>query len=398
MLSLSSEEEAELARSNKKVKESHSARSVEDEPPGFKKIHTRPKLSFKEKLVGEIPGAFTQAFDFTRQMEYDLESDDDVSELSEGIAAIKLSREDKIRIREPSAKAFIVKVYGKYVGYHYIQAKLQSMWKPVGRLDCINLDKEFFLTRFYAKEDYDLVLQKGPWFVGENFLSIRPWEPNFRPFSANVSSIAVWVRLNELPIKYYESHILKHIGSSIGNVLQVDTHTAVEARGRYARICVQIDINKPLVSTVLIGDLEQPLLYEGINRLCFSCGHVGHRKESCPYTIRPPSSPAKEDTSPSPIIMDDTCNVHATGPTEQKQADVGIVQEDNYEPWLVVTRRKNSKNMHKVSPTKCSHSPEAVSSGAGPSGHSPPNVTSAKENSSVHFNAPRTLAGDSNPF
>ena len=54
--SLSPEEEAELARSNKKVKESHSARSVEDEPPGFEKISSHPKLSFKEKLVGEIPG------------------------------------------------------------------------------------------------------------------------------------------------------------------------------------------------------------------------------------------------------------------------------------------------------------------------------------------------------
>ena len=124
------------------------------------------------------------------------------------------------------------------------------------------------------------------------------------------SSIAVWVRLNELPIEYYESHILKHIGSSIGNVLRVDTHTAVEARGRYARLCVQIDINKLLVSTVLIGDLEQPVLYEGISRLCFSCGRVGHRKESCPYTIRSPSSLAKEDNSPSPLASPPLGPIH----------------------------------------------------------------------------------------
>ena len=120
----------------------------------------------------------------------------------------------------------------------------------------------------------------------------------------------MWVRLNELPIEYYESHILKHIGSSIGNVLRVDTHTAVEARGRYARLCVQIDINKLLVSTVLIGDLEQPVLYEGISRLCFSCGRVGHRKESCPYTIRSPSSLAKEDNSPSPLASPPLGPIH----------------------------------------------------------------------------------------
>lgn len=116
----------------------------------------------------------------------------------------------------------------------------------------------------------------------------------------NVSSIAVWVLLNELYIEYYKSHILKHIGSSIGNVFQVDTHTAVEARGRYARLCVQIDINKPLVSTILIKDLEQLVLYEGISWLCFSCGRVGHCKESCPYIVQSPSPLMKEGTSLSP--------------------------------------------------------------------------------------------------
>lgn len=146
----------------------------------------------------------------------------------------------------------------------------------------------------------------------------------------NVSSIAMWVRLNELPIEYYESHILKHIGSSIGNVLQVNTHTAMEARGRYARLCVQIDINKPLVSTVLIRDLEQPVLYEGISWLCFSCGHVEHCKESCSYTIQSPSPPMKEDISLSPIKENDTCVVHDSGTTKQNQVVAGIVHKDDY--------------------------------------------------------------------
>ena len=28
--------------------------------------------------------------------------------------------------------------------------------------------------------------------------------------------------------------------------------------------------------------------YEGISSLCFSCGHMGHRKEGCPYAIKEP--------------------------------------------------------------------------------------------------------------
>ena len=82
------------------------------------------------------------------------------------------------------------------------------------------------------------MLKNEPWFVGENFLSIRPWEPNFKPAMAVVSSIAIWVRLNELPIEYYDFKALLIISQAIGNVLRIDTHTATGTRGRYVRLCI----------------------------------------------------------------------------------------------------------------------------------------------------------------
>ena len=78
---------------------------------------------------------------------------------------------------------------------------------------------------------------------------------------------------------------LKEIGSTIDKVLRIDTYTALEARGRYARICVQIDVEKPLITALLIGNIEQPVIYEGIQKMCFSCGQIGHRREVCPHTI-----------------------------------------------------------------------------------------------------------------
>lgn len=137
----------------------------------------------------------------------------------------------------------------------------------------------------FLKEDFENILKKGPWFIGDHFLSLRPWEPNFKSASANVSSIAVWIKLNELPIEYYNAEALHHIGRAIGNALRVDTFTASETRGRFARLCVQIDMEKPLVTIVMIGKLQQPIRYEGMHKLCFGCGRMGRRKESCPYAI-----------------------------------------------------------------------------------------------------------------
>jgi len=75
------------------------------------------------------------------------------------------------------------------VGFYFLQPKLLSLWKPAGRLDCVPLGHGFFLARLSLKEDFKNVLKKGPWFIGEHFLSLRPWEPNFRPAAANVTSV-----------------------------------------------------------------------------------------------------------------------------------------------------------------------------------------------------------------
>ena len=51
---------------------------------------------FKKKLVGEIPGAYTKAFDLLDLMDMEAESDDEVEELREGLATVKLTRETKL--------------------------------------------------------------------------------------------------------------------------------------------------------------------------------------------------------------------------------------------------------------------------------------------------------------
>ena len=159
------EEKEELVRSTKKVKNiSH---------VGFGEGHSNrdggswnSNASFRDKLLGEIPWAFSQAFSFEDGMD---ESDEEVETLRHGLLAVKFSREFKQRIRKPWTCAFIVKVYGRSVGLNFIQARLLVLWKPAGRLDCVDLGHGFFLTRLSLGKDYENVLRKGPWFIREHF-------------------------------------------------------------------------------------------------------------------------------------------------------------------------------------------------------------------------------------
>ena len=117
---------AELTRSNKKkVKDSHHANFsdglVEDtSSQGIQSPWNVSKAFFKDKLVGETPGAFAQAFDFSDSMEADIESEDDETkgEAQDGSVLVKLTRETKIRIRESWSKAIIVKL-GRTTGFNY---------------------------------------------------------------------------------------------------------------------------------------------------------------------------------------------------------------------------------------------------------------------------------------
>ncbi|XP_050259954.1 uncharacterized protein LOC126705034 [Quercus robur] len=195
-------------------------------------------MSFKAKLVGDIPGAFAQAFKFHADENEEPFSNEEVDDPPEGTVAIKLSKRTKMNIRAKWAHSLIVKVFGQTVGFHFLHSRIMQLWKPAGRLDYIDLENDFYLCKFRLVEDFEKVLKGGPWFISEHYLTIHAWEPYFKPNVVACSKVAIWVCLPRLPIELYEMEVLKEIGRAIGPVLRVDANTAVGTRGRYARLCV----------------------------------------------------------------------------------------------------------------------------------------------------------------
>ena len=218
----------------KKFKESLGARQFS--PP-------RALVSYKDSLIGDILGAYEQTFKLDNVWDDGEESDSEIEPLVEGMAEIKLSKETKASIRAPWAKSLIVKVFGRTMGFNYLTFKINALWRPTTKMDCVNLGKDYFLIKFHSFDDYDNVLKGGPWFIGEHFLAIKPWEPYFRASGDNLTSIAVWVRNPKLLIEFYDLKVLKEIGSAIGPVLRIDSYTATGSRESYARLCIQVDID-----------------------------------------------------------------------------------------------------------------------------------------------------------
>lgn len=64
--------------------------------------------------------------------------------------------------------------------------------------------------------------------------------------------------------------------SAVGRPIRVDVRTVDASRGKYARICVEIDLEKLVVGKVWFRNRWIHVEYEGLHLLCSKCGLFGH--------------------------------------------------------------------------------------------------------------------------
>lgn len=79
--------------------------------------------------------------------------------------------------------------------------------------------------------------------------------------------------------------ILRLLGQIIGTLIRIDYNTESAIRGKFARIAVEVALNKPLVSQFLLDGKLQKVENESFPYICFNCGTYGHNKETSPEQI-----------------------------------------------------------------------------------------------------------------
>ncbi|XP_039134872.1 uncharacterized protein LOC120272174 [Dioscorea cayenensis subsp. rotundata] len=135
------------------------------------------------------------------------------------------------------------------------------------------------------------LLLDGPWSVNGIILQLSPWKPFFEPTFAKLSSAAIWIQLHNLPVEFWEGETLEAIANQFGTLLKVDEFTAALTRSKFARICVDVDLSKPLSRGFWIGDDHHRVfvivLYERLPTFCYSCGLIGHGTNSCNSSATP---------------------------------------------------------------------------------------------------------------
>lgn len=140
----------------------------------------------------------------------------------------------------------------------------------------IAMDNGYFLVKFLSKKDLNQALLEGPWMIADHYLIVRRWCPNFDPFNEKIESLTVWIRFLCLPIEYYDEGFLMKVGAKMVKPIRVNMNTSLVNRGHYARMCVEADMSKPLLSKFRLRRRVRRIKYDGLHLVCFGCGKYWH--------------------------------------------------------------------------------------------------------------------------
>uniref|UniRef100_A0A803MV36 RNase H type-1 domain-containing protein n=1 Tax=Chenopodium quinoa TaxID=63459 RepID=A0A803MV36_CHEQI len=186
--------------------------------------------------------------------------------------------------------AVISKPYGKSFSTDFYIESLQKTWKPKANISSFPLGKGFFVTKFSSQEDFDRVLNFGPWFINGSFVSTSRWTPGFKPSQATAKKAVVWVELPELPTEFHSSGFLTKIGNSLGKFIKLDASKG-RNKLRVARILVLIDESQVRKDCIWLGKIKQQLIYrDTITSTHQQTSAPSSEKSSTPSTSEPTST------------------------------------------------------------------------------------------------------------
>lgn len=327
-------EEVDLLEQSTRKKKRTAAEANEPSGKDPSASHESP-MSYRDSLLGgrkeSIPTDWME-----EEEAYDTESDDEGDPVQDGgYPRLRLSRATKQRIRSRWMNAAYGKIVGKSASYHDLHTRLKFLWKDVD-FELLLIGKGWFVVRFVSRAIRCKILSGGPYFYRDHYIHLERWRPDFDVESATIDTTMAWMRFPSIALEYFDESAVLETAKMFGRPIKVDSTTAAISRGRFARVCVELDLSKPLVSRFWVRHKLHHVVYEGLPLICYVCGRVGHKDVHCPHVIRVPENTQREE---GPELGENTQregDAMADAASPPKDAS----QETPYGEWMQVQRRR----------------------------------------------------------
>ncbi|XP_059669015.1 uncharacterized protein LOC132314132 [Cornus florida] len=186
----------------------------------------------------------------------------------------------------------IGKSFQKRLPFKVVQDAAAKLWTSYGLTHTILGDNNTFLFRFSSSSQAQKVLSLGPWSIAGKPFSLLRWTNQIQSQPSTIACIPTWIKFFNIPLNYWTTNGLSYIASSVGEPLYADQATEDRTKLKFARLCVNVDFQKPLRNVVQLkmeGNLVNiKVEYQWIPKFCSKCHQLSHTVNSCPLNIIQP--------------------------------------------------------------------------------------------------------------
>jgi hypothetical protein len=173
----------------------------------------------------------------------------------------------------------------RFVDKDVLKTPMIRAWKPTGSVSFKQLGPNLFLIDFQNWWDKDRILEGRPWTFDRDLFSLVDFNGLTPIEDLDFGNAAFWVRMYRLPLACMGREVGMQVGSTVGEVEDVDVLDDGVAWGEFLRVKIRIDLSKPLARGRIIKlqgkEIWVAFQYEKLPRFCFKCGVVIHSNQKC---------------------------------------------------------------------------------------------------------------------
>ncbi|KAL8466114.1 hypothetical protein ACS0TY_035284 [Phlomoides rotata] len=180
----------------------------------------------------------------------------------------------------------IIHVRGdKPLAHEGLITRLRGVWGIKTPWSLTPLGEGYYNIRLSCNADREKIFARRSWQLKPGLLRLQCWVPNFNPFRVNTSVVQAWIRISELPLEYWNKHIITALASAVGTVIKIDERTLSRTMGRFARVLVELDLKHAREETLMFEREGHcsfvSIQYERLPDFCKFCSVIGHTTGHC---------------------------------------------------------------------------------------------------------------------
>lgn len=173
----------------------------------------------------------------------------------------------------------------KTINMNAFKSTILKAWNPKSKVSSNLLQPNLMAFVFEDADDYSKILNLS-WTFRDFQIITAKWPPDKALDDIDLNKATFWIQASGIPVCYTNINTAKFIGNTVGKFLKTDLSSAAQKWRKFLRIQVEIDILKPLHSSVVLSCTGRSRIlieirYEQLSDFCFKCGLLGHKAPHC---------------------------------------------------------------------------------------------------------------------